>query len=322
MCAASPRQAEVPGWRPGQGWGWIWGEQDEIGALNAITPKSIVEALRSVQTGAVYDLGVTIDRNSFLAPPHVGTELVTFRSPEGIKRQRDLIGLDQDRHGVSFHTSMVILSDHAGTQLDGLCHATFGEDHHWYNGFTVEQWSGDFGPRRAAAHGMPPVIAQGVLIDVAGHLGVDELAAGFPVGPDLLAETLAAQGTELAPGEVVLIRTGTLRHWGHDGSNRAALAGPDTAGISLAAAKWLCEDKGALLVGSDTSTVEVVPSVDGDNESPVHKYLLVDQGVHMGELHYLEKLAAEAVHRFAYLALSPKVRGATAGFALRPIALV
>jgi hypothetical protein len=62
--------------------------------------------------------------------------------------------------------------------------------------------------------------------------------------------------------------------------------------------------------------------VDGDNASPVHKYLLVDQGVNMGELHYLEALAEAAVHRFCYIALTPKVRGTTAGFALRPIALV
>ena len=91
----------------------------------------------------------------------------------------------------------------------------------------------------------------------------------------------------------MFVRTGSLRHWARGWHDHAALAGPDTAGLTLAAARWLVEEKGAILVGSDTSTVEVIPPLDGDNVSPVHKYLLVDQGVHMAELHWLEELARD-----------------------------
>lgn len=52
----------------------------------------------------------------------------------------------------------------------------------------------------------------------------------------------------------------------------------------------LVERSGAMLVGSGTSAVELMPPVDGDNQSPVHAYLLVNQGVPMGELHYLGDL--------------------------------
>ena len=58
--------------------------------------------------------------------------------------------------------------------------------------------------------------------------------------------------TDVVPGEAVFVRTGSLRHWGETGSDHAALAGPDTAGITLAAARWLVEEKGAILIGSDT----------------------------------------------------------------------
>ncbi|MGH2686264.1 MAG: cyclase family protein, partial [Actinomycetota bacterium] len=249
-----------------------------------------------------------------------GTEVVTFRSPEGLLRHKDL-GFD-DPEGVSFHTSMVVLSDHAGTQLDGLCHATFGADCHWYNGYTVDRWSGDFGPKRAGAENIPPVIVTGVMIDLPGHLGVEELDPHFAVTPDLLAAAVESQGVEIRPGEAVLIRTGSMRHWEEYGYAHDRIAGPDTAGITLESARWLVEEQGAILIGSDTTTLEVMPPVDGDNRSPVHKYLLVDQGVHMGELHFLEQLAAEGIHRFCYIALAPKVRGTTAGFAMRPIAMV
>jgi len=313
------RKAPVQGWETSRGWGWVWGDDDQVGAANAITPASIVEALGNVTQGRVYDLGVEIDRGSFLWSGHVGTEVVTFRTPEGLLRHQDL-GLT-DRQGLSFHTSMVMLSDHAGTQLDGLCHATFGEDQHWYNGFDVDRYTTDFGPIRAGAENIPPIIANAVLIDVPAHLGVDELEPSFVIGSELLQATLDAQGVDVAPGEAVLIRTGTMRHWGETGDDHEALSG-GTAGINLEGARWLVETKGAMLIASDTSTLEVIPPVDGDNPSPAHKYLLVDQGVHMGELHYLEDLSRDRVYRFCYIALTPKVRGTTAGFALRPIAIV
>jgi kynurenine formamidase len=316
---AIPGRDAIAGWRRGSGWGWIWGDGDQIGALNAITPESILEALRGVAQGRVFDLGLRLERESFVAPVHARTEVVADRTPRGLFHE----GLFPGRPGgVSFNTSMVLLSDHAGTQIDGLCHATFGHDHHWYNGFKTDENAGDFGPERASADNIPPIVVQAVLADVAGYLDRAALDPHFAIGPDLLAETLAGQETKVAPGEAVFVRTGALRHWGPSKEDQAAFVDYDTAGITLAAAQWLVEEQGAIFVGSDTSTVEVIPPVDGDLAAPVHKYLLVDQGVHMGELHYLEELAEAGVYRFCYIALTPKVRGTTAGFALRPIALI
>lgn len=54
---------------------------------------------------------------------------------------------------------------------------------------------------------------------------------------------------------------------------------------------------------------------------PVHNYLLIEQGVHIGELHDLETLAKEKVYEFCYVCTTAKIRSTAAGFALRPIAL-
>jgi hypothetical protein len=54
---------------------------------------------------------------------------------------------------------------------------------------------------------------------------------------------------------------------------------------------------------------------------PVHNYLLIEQGVHIGEFHNLEELAREKVYEFCYVACTNKIKGATAGFTLRPIAI-
>jgi kynurenine formamidase len=308
------------GWKRGEGWGWIWGDDDQVGALNAVTQESILASLATVRAGRVFDLGVTVDRGSYLSRFHVHTEVLSFRTSEGLEREFEEAGTPTG--GVSFNTSVVVISDHAGSQIDGLCHATFGDDHHWYNGYRSGDARGDFGTTRAAVSGMPPIILTGVLVDIAGHLGRASLDAGFGIGPDLLEAALDAQGTQIVPGEAVFVRTGTLRHWGDAGHDHDAIGAPDTAGLTLEGARWLVEEQGAILVGSDTSTVEVMPPLDGDNASPVHKYFLVDQGVHMAEFHNLEELARERVYRFCYVALTPKILGTTGGFALRPIAIV
>ncbi|HUB69737.1 MAG TPA: cyclase family protein [Acidimicrobiales bacterium] len=282
-----------------------------------MTEEAILEAVSEVSCGRVFDLGLPVDRRSFASPFHPGTVVTRYRTPEGLRREDGF-----ERGGVGFNTSLIVICDHVGTHLDGLSHAVFGVDDHFYNGFTVGENTGDFGLAKASIATMPPIVLKAVLLDVAGRVGVDYLGAGFAITAELLAETLESQGCKLVPGEAVFVRTGSLRFWGEGGHDHAAIAAADTAGLTLGAARWLVEERGAILIGSDTSTVEVTPPVDGDNMSPVHKYLLVDQGVCMGELHYLEELAEASIHRFCYFALPPKIRGVTGTCALRPVALV
>jgi len=314
------------GWRAGQGWGWIWGPADQAGALNAVTPASVLAALSLVRQGRVIDLGVTISRQSYSSPAHPRTEVLRFRTPESLLRDTlgDTLGDagEADESAVSFNTSMIMLSDHAGTQIDGLSHAVTGHDYHWYNGFAWRAGSGDFGVGPAGAQNIPPVIAPGVLLDVPAALGVDALPAGHAVTVDELRAALENQDTYIALGDVVLVRTGMMRDWGEVGADHQALARTDLAGLCLASARWLVEEKGALMIAADNTTVEVSPPVDGDCAAPVHKYLLVEQGVHMGELHQLEELAGSGESRFCYIALAPKVAGTTAGFAMRPVAVI
>src|SRR4030095_4937082 len=84
------QDATVRGWKQGQGWGWIWGNQDEVGSLNAVTPAMVLKAVSLVKQGKVYDMGVTYDRTSFKWPGHSPGEVLMFRTPEGVKRQKDL----------------------------------------------------------------------------------------------------------------------------------------------------------------------------------------------------------------------------------------
>src|SRR6478735_8620253 len=58
-------QGDRPGWVKGKGWGWIWGKDDEVGSLNAMTDASRAAALSLAKKGEVFDLGQTYSRRSF-----------------------------------------------------------------------------------------------------------------------------------------------------------------------------------------------------------------------------------------------------------------
>lgn len=317
-------------WQKGKGWGWVWGPHDEVGALNEMTDRSRLATLRLVTRGAVYDLGIGYDRSSYKWPGHSPGEILSFRTPEGVKRQKDSPTLVNDNPSrTAWHSNALFISDNVATQIDGLAHATEGDDDHWYNGFKERDWGGNWGPRKADASSIPPIIARGVLIDVAASKGVDALPSHYVITVDDLQQALRKQNTQLKPGDVVLIRTGTLRYWGETGSDHPKIGRHDSAGISVETARWLVEQNSAMMICSDTSGLEYGPK-DEDVKSyrsryksfmPVHNYLLIEQGVHIGEFHFLEDLARDRVYEFCYIACTNKIKGTTAGFALRPIAI-
>jgi kynurenine formamidase len=322
--AESVQPPAIPGWRKGKGWGWIWGKDDEVGSLNALTNQSRAAALALAARGEVFDLGLNYSRRSYKFSGHSPGEILTFRSPDGIDRMNDpdKPPTEGNADHVLWHSAALFISDNVATQIDGLAHITAGQDYHWYNGFTEADWGGDWGPRKCDASTIPPIIARGVLIDVAGFKKQDALPGHTRISVQDLQDTLAWEGVSLAPGDVVLVRTGTARFWGADGADHAKIADHDSAGPDLEATKWLVEEHGAIMVGSDTSGYEHSPALNSPGTGiPVHRYLLVDQGVHLGEFHYLEALSSSKAYTFCYIATIAKIKGAAAGFALRPIAL-
>ena len=327
---ATGQQPQLQNWQRGKGWGWVWGKEDEVGALNEMTDASRQRALRLAARGEVYDLGVLYDRNSFKFAGHSPGEIISFRTPEGIKRQGDAAqATSHNARQTAWHSAALFMSDNVATQSDGLAHITEGDDDHWYNGYREKDWGGNWGPRKADASTIPPIVARGVMIDVAGAKGVEALPGHYAIGVEDLEAALGKQGTRLEPGDVVLVRTGTLRYWGESGGDHEKIGRHDSAGISLEAAKWLVEQRGALMIGSDTSGLEYspkeadVPAFSAKYRTfiPVHSYLLIEQGVHVGEFHYLENLARARVYEFCYVAATNKIKGSAAGFALRPLAI-
>jgi kynurenine formamidase len=215
------------------------------------------------------------------------------------------------RNGASSASELISLGGHTGTHIDALNH--FACDGKLHGGIPPRQ-SPAGGVEPHSVDTIAPIVRRGVLLDVAGHVGVPALAEDFAIGPEHM-DTL---GASVQPGDVVLLRTGWGHYW-HDphqfvtAGKGAQVTGP---GPELAAARWL-SSHGVFAAGSDTLAFERVPS----SMMAVHVHLLVESGIHIIENLNLEELARDGVKEFLFVAMPLKIRGGT-GSPVRPVALV
>lgn len=307
---ASPAMAQRP-----QAATSPWGPDDQIGRLNLMTDASRAAILGRVEGGRVYDLGVEYHKDmpswSLLGDPTY--QIWMTHTPRGTAAD-NVLGLGRAMHEhVSYSGDAVLMYTHTGTHIDALSH--FGLDGRIWNGFDHATHQGDLGWHKAGAEQLPPIIARGVLIDVAAYKGVDMLPDSYRILPADLEGALARQSVALQPGDAVFIRTGRMRTIQ---DKHRYMENPP--GIGLAAARWLVETHGAMLIGGDNLSLETFPVETHDNWVPVHTYLQAEHGVAIVEVVDLEALSRDRVHEFAFIGAGLKLRGAS-GAPMRPIAL-
>jgi kynurenine formamidase len=283
-----------------------WGPDDEIGRLNWITPETNHAILEHLDGSHVFDLNVEyfIGMPSWSAAGDPPYGIWMTHTPQGSIND-NLTGLGAATHErYSYCGDSIHLYTHCGTHVDTLNH--LGHDGMFWNGWTADK---DLGSRMWNKGGLekyPPIVARGILLDVAGMHGVDQLEAGYQITPQDLQDTIAKQGVELRKMDVVLVRTGRMRAWpDFDGYLQRS------PGINLPSAKWLCEDAGAMCIAGDTIGLEVMPWDEPDAFLPVHCYMFATAGAQIIEVVDMEEIAAEKQYEFAFLGFPMKLRGAT-----------
>jgi kynurenine formamidase len=291
-----------------------WGPDDQVGQLNMMTDDSRADVLRRIAGGRVYDLSVEY----FVGMPSwhgLGDPRYQYwltHTPRGTTVDDPLRVGDAGNRHVSYTGDAVSFYTHMGTHIDALNH--FGLDGRIWNGFEADEHLGDRGWKKAGAETIPPIVARGVLIDVARAKARDMLEPAYRITADDLREALRRQGIALQRGDVVLIRTGRMQ-WLEDEHAYEEQA----PGLTLDAARFLVEEGGAMSIGADNLSFEAFPSDQAGNYVPVHTYLLAERGVTLMEVVNLEALARDGVHEFAFIGASLKFRGASAA-PMRPLA--
>ena len=284
-----------------------WGPADEIGTLNMMTDASRFDVLKQVAGGKVYDLGVEL----FVGMP---TCCAPFGDPTFQIWMTHIPNRGTAKELLSYSGDAVSMYTHTGTHLDSLNH--FGLNGKIWNQVSADDALGVRGWTKSGTDKYPPILARGVLIDVAKYKNMAYLPSSYAITVADLQGTLKMQGTTLRPGDVVLTRTGVMALWPDPAKYRLA----DQPGLSLEAAQWLVEKQQAMLLGADNFGVESFPSKDPENFVPVHTYLQAERGVSLLEALWLEDLSKDQVYEFLFIASPLKLRGGTAS-PLRPLAI-
>jgi kynurenine formamidase len=291
-----------------------FGADDEIGMLNLIDAQSRSAILGRADAGKMFDLAVDhfVGMPSWLAAGDPPFQLWMTHTPRG-EVVDDVMGVGPEQNSLaSYSGDAVSMYTHCGTHVDALNH--YGYHGEIFNGFRADDHLGSRHWKVAGADRHPPVLARGVLLDVAGLHGIPMLPDSYAIGPKDIEACLKHQDVELRPGDVIMIRSGRMTVW----PDHARFI-PNTPGLNREGALFLAEH-GAVTIGADNLTLEQLPSADPENWMVVHTFLLAEAGIPIMEVVQLEELAAERVYEFAFFGACIKFRGAT-GAPMRPVAM-
>ena len=206
-------------------------------------------------------------------------------------------------------------AEHSGTHIDALCHQA--EDFHLYGDREINssiQTSQGF--TELGAETIAPIVAHGVILDLARYRAVDRIVAGHPIRQDEVESTAQKQGVQIGEGDVVLVRTGNGALWKNPETYLQA------GGVTGSASQWLA-NKGVMAVGADNMAWDEMDLFDHDFNVtlPGHLVLLVRSGIYIIENLFLEELARDQRYEFTFVCLPLKLKGAT-GSPVRPVAIV
>ena len=340
----------------GSTWG-DWGDDDELGRINLLTPQKVLEGAREVQAGISFSLSLPLDfpggssLNQRRYPP-------ITRPTEDLRYQQDTFfnvvardSLDPSYTDV-WSDDVVTLWLQYSTQWDALVHqgALFDADLDgvaepvYYNGFRAGQdvigpqpdakgdgsgsvsFARHLGLEHMAAHG---VQGRGVLIDLAHHLG--NTPEWTRVGMGTIREIMAAdhvRGRARGHGAAAHRVRDPGAGLGQEPGRRRRSSGciPTSTARTPRCSSGSRESQLSALI-ADNYAVEGWPrrSAEPHTLLPVHHLCLFKLGVPLGELWYLHDLAAwlREHRRSRFLLTAPPLRlPGVAGSPLTPVATV
>ena len=267
-------------------WG-KWGPDDEVGTVNYISPQKIVEAAGLVRKGKVFSLALPLDGNGPMTGAYGRVNPIHVMLQDG----GDVASGSQDHFPELRYTDdAVYLVLQCATQWDALAHIY--HEGKMYNGYGTEAVNSLGANKNSITNVKDKMVSRGVLLDIAHLKGKRWLDVSEPIGKDELEAAAEKEGVEVGEGDIVLVRTGRLGLVRERGSWGDEYSGGPAPGLAISASEFLCERKVAA-VATDTWGIEVLPNETPDVFQPLHIILLVNAGIHIGEMFDLEDLAAD-----------------------------
>src|SRR5262245_35999021 len=286
--AASFAQAS---WYPSK-----WGASDEIGAANYLSAQGALAAARLVKTGKVYSLGITVSSTTPAYPPRTCSIYIVqpgqAGSPDGLGPTH-----------TTYNDDILSCWNGIGTQIDGLGHIGVGD--RYYNGLKWGEFAQMGGLKKLGTEKIPPIVARGVVLDMAGYLGTDVVKEGTALNREELDGAMKKQSVDIKQDDVVSFHAGGLGLIEKDPKRYSA----GEPGVGREGARYLVS-KGVVAVGGDTWAVEVIPFEKDAGVFEVHQILLPMSGTYILENINTAELVKDKAWEFMFILGHNKYQGA------------
>lgn len=298
-------------------WG-RWGNDDELGTVNFITPEKTRAAARLVRLGKILGLAINFDSKG----PQTGfagrINPIHYMMQDG----GDVVSGAQDWIPTLRYTDdAVVMPLQCATQWDALAHIFF--DGRMYNGRGATLVNSNGAEKNSIVPLRDKIATRGVLLDIPKLKGKEWLEPGEAIYPEDLDAAAAIAKLSIERGDIVLVRTGQMAMCRRRASWGEYAGTADAPGLSLACAQWIYRKEIAGFA-TDTWGTEVLPNETPEVLQPLHCVSLVHTGILIGEIFDLEGLsadcAADGVYEFFFVAPPLPITGAV-GSPINPQAI-
>ena len=310
-----PTQDEVLGYfQTLSNWG-RWGDDDQLGTLNFLSPETTRRAAALVQDGTTISCGRTVP---FEGAPDIPVPPMHFmiESGEGWA-SGDKVSSRPSQASIDFFG--MVFHGFAITHIDSLAH--FFWEGKLYNGRPAHLISTSLGATVESVElAKDGVVTRGVLVDVPMIRGVDWVERGEGVMPEDILAAEERCGFKIEEGDVLLVRTGQLHRREVEGPVNPRVEGSTAC---QAACLPLFHERRIAVLGSDTGN-DVMPSGYPALTNPIHQVGIVAMGMWILDNPNLERLAEackERNHWEFMLSIGPLRLHNTTGSPVNPIAI-
>ncbi len=275
-------------------WG-RWGEDDELGAANLITPGKRKQALALAKEGVAVSMAHDVMQEKAADTPNILQRSLGNVTPAGTTDQYQYTGT---YHGISH------------SHLDAVdCHMMV--DGKGYNGRLMADITAAGGCPKGGINALKDgVVTRGILFDTTRLPGKATAQGWLEPGTPIHREDLEAlekiEHVKVSPGDVILLYTGRWKR-------RAAMgAWPRETGFAgyHADVAYFLKERGVSFIGGDGPNDVVPTGLPPEVTNPLHRLALVAMGVSIFDNLDFERAADEArkLNRYEFLFMAAPLR--------------
>jgi len=306
--AKLPKFSELPvkkGAPPDSCWG-VFGDEDDLGCLNFLTPEGVIEAAHMIKKGKIFRLDTRVN---YANPP-----LFERKPAKHVLMSFESYGL------LGFDDMLDNYNTQEGSQWDGLGHIFYGDN--MWNGYDCRMVTSAGAQKCGIEKTSERMVGRGVLLDIPRMLGMEHLPDAFAITNEMLEKAERHFDVQVRRGDYLIVRTGQMEAM-LSANTWDGYSGGDAPGLAFETLDWL-QEKQVAAIATDTWGAEVRPNESDEANQPWHWISIPIMGLTVGEIFFLKELAKDCAedrcYEFMFVAPALPVTGAVAS-PVNPLAI-